>query len=94
MGDILANKFPWQPLDYTKIPIVVNCDVCTQPMHLLRINDHVCFWVHLGPEMKKCPAPIAFKTSFTHGLKEFLENKEKELKNQIDRGRMGKNKKK
>lgn len=88
------NDFPWEPLDYTKIPEVTPCGICDKPMYLLKVNKHVCFWVHKGEDIRKCKAPIAFKTSFTHGMKEWLKAKEEGLKKQIEKGRVRKNKKK
>lgn len=93
MGNVLVNKFPWAPLDYAKIPEVEDCGICGKPMYLLKVNQHVCFWVHRGADIKACRAPIAFKTSFTHGLREFIEQKEKELKKQIAKGRVCNDKK-
>lgn len=91
MGELLdmqtVNRFPWQPLDYTQIPEQETCGLCNKPMYLLKVNPHVCFWVHRGEDIRKCKAPIAFKTSFTHGLKAFLEEKERELAKQIAKGK-------
>lgn len=90
MGDLLVmpvKQLAWKPLDYSKLPIVESCGLCEQPMHLLKVNEHVCFWVHDPVDAKKCKAPIAFKTSFTHGVKEFLQNKLEGLKENVEKGR-------
>ncbi len=77
------DKYPWPPLDYTQIPEIESCGLCGKPMEILRVNSNVCFWVHNPEDAEKCKAPIAFKTSFTRGVREFLDHKLSQLEKNI-----------
>ena len=35
-------------------PETRTCRMCGEPMHLTRVNDHVCFWIHKGKSIQIC----------------------------------------
>ena len=78
-----SNHYHWEPLKLADLPQIKQCKMCGQDHHLLPLNEHIVFWVHQGKELDKC-CMVAFKTSYIHGLKSFLDDKKQHLKNQID----------
>lgn len=45
-------------LEHLKIspdtPETKTCRMCGEPMHLTKVNDQVCFWIHKGESIKIC----------------------------------------
>jgi hypothetical protein len=58
--------------------------MCSQPTHLLALNEHIVFWVHRGKELEKC-TDIAFRTSYLGNLRGLLQEKKEQLQKQISK---------
>lgn len=79
-----VNPYSWNPLP-ADLPKKQKCKNCGQYMQLLKLNEHVAFYVHRGQQLGKCTF-IAFRTSYLKNLHAFIMDKSQHLQDQIPKG--------
>lgn len=54
MRDVMKKQFMQRFKMLNGAPETKPCKLCGNPLHLLRVNDSVVFWIHRGKDIKKC----------------------------------------
>lgn len=89
----------------TRAPPTKTCGLCGEPLHLLKVNDCVCFWVHKGDSIRICGEqntlypghPVIMQNNVSvymemeKAWREIVEKKNRKVKKQHERNGSAKN---